>query len=329
VSLEPALTIVVPCFNEELGLAACAEVIAAWVDKRPAGSIEVVMVDDGSSDGTWKVMKSIVASQPNFRALKLLTNRGAHIALRCGYRAARGHRVVNLPADLQEPIDNLDLLMKEMDENGADAVLAVRRSRADDRGSKISSRLYHSAMKFVNLKNVPLEGAAQFLFSQRVLREINAHDDKGFTIDGYLASARIKLGVVLYDRLAAEGRVSRWTFGKKVQHALDTILGFSNVPIRALSLAGAIAALGGVLYAMFLIYWVLSHEGGVPGWGSLMVVVLVLGGMQLLALGLMGEYAWRILEETRRRPLFQIEAELGGSAGRLEELHADQRDRSA
>lgn len=323
---SPALTVVIPCFNEEAGLADCATQLAQWMQTRAPGSVEVLLVDDGSRDRTWEVIEKVVSQHPGFRGVKMLTNKGSHAAIRCGYRAARGERVVNLPADLQEPIANIDLMMDCMDRTSADAVLAVRKSRADSLSSRISSRLYHAAMQFVNLKNVPLEGAAQFLLNRRVVAEINGHDDKLFTLDGYLASARIKIEMVTYDRIAVEGRVSRWSFAKKVQHALDTLLGFSNVPIRTLSLTGAVVALGGVGYAAFLLYWVLFEHGGVPGWGSLMVAVLLIGGLNLLALGMLGEYAWRILEETRRRPVFQVERETDSVQA---VSHADQRQSRA
>src|SRR5207253_5207916 len=107
------------------------------------------------------------------------------------------------------------------------------------------------------------------------------------------------------------GRVSRWTFTMQVQHALNTILSFSNVPIRALSVMGAAVAVMGLLYAAFVFFRFAIFGGGAAGWPSLMTVVLVLGGLNLLALGLVGEYVWRILDESRRRPLYQVEDRVG------------------
>jgi dolichol-phosphate mannosyltransferase len=151
-----------------------------------------------------------------------------------------------------------------------------------------------------------------------VVDQINAHDDRGFTFEGFLAVAPLKMAIVWYDRSEAVGRVSRWTFAAKLQHALNTVLSFSNVPIRALSLTGAAVALAGFAYAasVFLRFALL---GGANGWPSLMTVVLVIGGLNLLALGLVGEYVWRILDESRRRPLYQIEDRIGLDGPRAHE----------
>ena len=305
------LSIVIACYNEEQALPACIAGVERYVASKPAGSVEVVMVDDGSTDGTWRVMEQLIAGRPGWGGVRLMANRGSHIALRCAYRHTTARRVVNLPVDLQDPIENIDRLLTAMDEQGAEAVLAVRRSRDDGWYTGMMSRLYHSALHLVKLKNVPVQGTSQFLLAQRVVQQINAHHDQGFTFEGFLASAPLKLAIVWYDRAAAVGRVSRWTFARQVQHALNTILSFSNVPIRALSVTGATVAVAGLAYAAFVFLRFALFGGGAAGWPSLMTVVLVLGGFNLLALGLVGEYVWRILDESRRRPLYQVDGRIG------------------
>jgi dolichol-phosphate mannosyltransferase len=309
----PALSIVIPCFNEEQTLPSCIAGVSAYVASKPADSVEVVLVDDGSTDGTWRLMQQLVGGRPGWRAIRFMANRGSHTALRCAYRHTTGLRVVNLPVDLQEPIDNIDRLMRAMDERQVDGVLAIRQSRDDGWFTDTMSRLYHGAMHLANLRNVPVQGTSQFVLARRVVQQINAHNDHGFTLEGFLASAPLKLALVSYDRAAAIGRVSRWTFRGQVQHALNTILSFSNVPIRTLSVTGATVAVAGLAYATFVFLRFALFGGGTSGWPSLMTVVLVLGGMNLLALGLVGEYVWRILDESRRRPLYQIEERIGFS----------------
>jgi polyisoprenyl-phosphate glycosyltransferase len=307
----PSLSIVIPCFNEEHTLAACVDGVARYIASRPADTIEVVLVDDGSTDGTWAVMERLVAGRAHWKAVRFIANRGSHIAVRCAYRHTTAARVVNLPVDLQDPIDNIDRLSRAMDDQAADAVLAVRQTRNDGWWAGVTSRLYNTLMHLVNLRNVPVEGTSQFLLTRRVVQQINAHADHGFTLEGFLASAPLKIAIVWYDRGAAVGRTSRWTFAAKVQHALNTILSFSNVPIRALSLTGATVALGGLAYAAFVFLRFAVIGGGATGWPSLMTAMLVIGGLNLLALGLVGEYVWRILDESRRRPLYQIEDRVG------------------
>ena len=324
----PSLSIVIPCFNEAQSLVGCVAAVDAWIASRPAGTIEVVIVDDGSTDGTWAVLTTLLAGRSDWRAVRLAANRGSHIAMRCAYRHATGARVVNLPVDLQDPIENIDLLEREMDERQVDAVLAVRRTRADGWFERITSRLYHGLMHAVHLRNVPVEGTSQFLVSRRIVRQINACDDRGFTFEGFLASAPLSLTTVWYDRTAAAGRSSRWTLAGKIQHALNTVLGFSNVPIRALSLAGATVALVGLAYAVFVVIRFAVLGDGVSGWPSLMTVLLVVGGLNLLALGLIGEYVWRILDESRRRPLYQVEDHYGFDLAAGENITVEHGSRS-
>jgi len=308
--MTPTLSIVVACYNEELELPRCIAALDRYIGSKPRGSIEVVLVDDGSTDGTWSVLDRAVRSREGWRAIQLISNRGSHIALRCAYRHATGARLVNLPADLQEPIENIDRLQAALDGEGADAVLAIRRSRNDGWWIRTTSRAYNAVMHLVGLRNLPLEGTSQFLLSRRVVEQINAHGDHGFTLEGFLASAPLKLSIVWYDRVATD-RISRWTIKAQIQHALNTVLSFSNVPIRALSLAGVTAAVAGLGYAVVVAIRFLLYGTYMMGWPSLMTVMLVIGGLNLLALGLIGEYVWRILDESRRRPLYQIDNRVG------------------
>jgi dolichol-phosphate mannosyltransferase len=309
--MPPSLSIVIPCFNEEASLPVCVEAVARYVASKPAGSVEVVLVDDGSTDGTWAAINRLTAGRPGWHAVRFITNRGSHMALRCGFRHTAGTRVVNLPVDLQDPVENIDRLQQAMDEERADVVLAVRKTRDDGWMTETASRMYHGAMHLAGLRNVPVEGTSQVLMTRRVITQINSFNDHGFTLEGYLASAPLRVAIVWYHRGAVAGRVSRWTFAAKVQHALNTIISFSNVPIRALSLAGATVAITGLLYAAFVVIRFAVFGGGATGWPSLMTMVLVMGGLNLLALGLVGEYVWRILDESRRRPLYQVEDRMG------------------
>ncbi len=307
----PSISIIVPCFNEERELPRCLDAIESYVATKSPGSVEVILVDDGSTDGTWPLIQA-AAARPLWHGLRFITNRGSHIALRCACRHASGARVVNLPVDLQEPVENIDLLLQAMDQQQAEAVLAVRRTRGDGLWERMTSRVYNRVLHAVGLRNVPLEGTSQFLLTRRVVDQINAHEDRGFTFEGFLAVVPMKMAIVWYDRAAAvTGRVSRWTFAMKLQHALNTVLSFSNVPIRALSLTGAGVAVAGLAYALFVLVRFTLFGGGASGWPSLMTVVLVIGGLNLLALGLVGEYVWRILDESRRRPLYQIQDRAG------------------
>jgi polyisoprenyl-phosphate glycosyltransferase len=305
--IKPSVSIVLPCYHEQESLPRCIEALDAYAATKPAGWLEVVFVDDGSRDGTWDLLERAVSGREGWRAVRFLRNSGSHIAIRCGYRYTHGERVVNLPVDLQDPVENIDLLLERMNETNADAVLAVRKERGDSRIDRFMSRMYNRALHLSGLKNIPLEGTSQFLLTRRVVQMINSYSDHGFNLDGFIATAPIKIEIVWYHRLEAVGRVSRWTLERKIQHAINTIVTFSNVPIRTLSLTGVVTALLGLCYALFVVLWAIFAPVRVSGWASLMCAVLLLGGLNLLALGLLGEYAWRILDEARRKPLYQVE----------------------
>ena len=305
--MTPELTIVVPVYFNEKSVAG---VVAATADEwrkagRDSSLLEYVLVDDGSKDDSWRVLESIRASHPNVTTIRLGRNHGSQLAILAGCSIARGRRIAMVAADGQEPAD-LPVRMFAAAEEGARAVLAVRRSRADDLRTRASSGLFYRIVRRLGLEEMPPEGFDAFLLDREVVEIILEMRDPNIPLSVTIAWLGFDTREIPYERLARTEGKSRWTFRKKTKLALDAITAISFAPIRAISLAGIVVALIGFLYAGFVTVMWMLHRIPVAGWTSLFVAVLVLGGMQLTALGVIGEYLWRTLEVARRRPLWRI-----------------------
>ncbi|WP_374373260.1 glycosyltransferase [Dongia sp.] len=300
------LSVIVPCYHEEDALPEFFRQLAAWQNSSEIGrNAEIILVDDGSRDGTWRVIQSFSALDERVRGVRLLVNRGSHIALRCGYRHAQGNLIVNVPVDLQEPLEQIDLLLAEMTSKQADITLAIRHSRDDKLTDRIFSALYHRLLRLLGLKNLPVGGSSQFLFSRRVIDLLNSYPDHSVTIDGFIANSPFPTATITYHRRAAV-RTTRWSFMRKISHALDSIVAFSELPIRLMGAAGLIIAAAGFLFAIFTVYRAITGGGTPEGWASIICAVTLIGGLNLMALSVIGEYLWRTLNEARRRPLYAV-----------------------
>lgn len=271
------------------------------------GDYEIVMVDDGSEDSSWQVMNEIKAMDPeNVRLVKLSRNFGEHAALLAGLSVCTGDCAVTKQADLQED-STLILEMYESWKRGNKVVLAVRRSR-DESKVKVffANRYYDIVRKFIN-KNMPEGGCDCYLIDRQVIEVIEGMDEKNSSLTLQVMWAGFKTEMIYFDRKNRDKGKSRWTFAKKFKLVMDSMMSFSYAPIRLMSYIGvafdilALVAFIGILVEYF--------SSGVPisGWASLMTVVLLAAGLVLSMLGVLGEYLWRTLDASRKRPTFIID----------------------
>lgn len=310
---QPALdqldtTVVIPVYFNEKSVAGVVEAIrAAWVDGgRDAEELEFVLVDDGSGDNSWKVLQELRQRYPEqLTAMRLATNHGSQLAILAGVSVSRGRRVALMAADGQEPPD-LVLKMARAADDGARLVLAVRQSRADDVSTRAGAGFFYNLIRWLGLRNMPEQGFDTFLMDHEMATTILDIRDPNIPLTVTIAWLGYPYAEVLYDRLQrTEGR-SRWTLAKKIKLALDAITAVSYAPIRAISLFGVVVAILGFLYAFVIVVARIMFGTPVQGWASILVVVLVIGGTQLLSLGVLGEYLWRTLEVARHRPLWRV-----------------------
>jgi glycosyltransferase involved in cell wall biosynthesis len=299
------LSVVAPIYNEEATL---DRFYARVCDSLEGVPFELVLVDDGSSDSSATRLKSLAAADPRVRVIFLSRNFGHQTALTAGLDHARGSAVVMLDADLQDPPELIPQLVREW-QDGAEVVVAARRSRDDPFVSRLLSSAFNRLFRRFVFREFPAGGFDFLLVSRRVARVLADMAERNSYIFGQAMWVGFERRVVEYDRTARAGGRSRWTLGKKAKYFVDAFTAFSYVPIRAASLLGFVLALAGFVYAAVLI--VLRVTGvlsNAPGFAALAVLILVAAGTQLIVIGIIGEYLWRVLEESRRRPAFIVDS---------------------
>jgi len=270
------------------------------------GEYEIVFTDDGSGDNSWEIMNKIAAKDPNVKCVKLSRNFGEHAALLAGLSQCTGDCAVTKQADLQED-SSIILEMYESWKKGNKVVLAVRSDRDEPWLKKALASVYYAIIhKFVD-KNMPTGGCDCYLIDRQVIQVLELLDEKNSSLTLQVLWSGFKRDSVYFHRKDREVGESRWTFSKKIKLAMDSMLSFSYVPIRFMSMVGvaffvfAILMIGMVMYEKF--------TTGVPieGWASLMCVVLASSGIIMIMLGILGEYVWRALDASRNRPPFIID----------------------
>ncbi|MDD5301938.1 MAG: glycosyltransferase family 2 protein [Elusimicrobia bacterium] len=296
------LSVVVPVFNNALNL---PDLFPA-LESAAGPAAEFVFVDDRSTDGSWNLLKEYAGRRPNTRVLRLSRNFGSFTACVAGLSKATGRAAVLISADLQDPPELIPEMV-DLWRKGTKVVLAARRGRDDGWLSGAFSRLYYLVLRAFVFPDMPRGGFDFVLVDRQVVDALVAAAEKNTTLMGLILWLGFDRKVIQYDRRRrAKGR-SMWTFRKKFKYSIDSVLAFSYFPIRIVQILGLGVAVGGFSYAALLIAMKLTRGIDIPGWTALMVVTLVLGGGQFLVLGVLGEYAWRALDEVKRRPLFVID----------------------
>lgn len=280
-----------------------------------ADEIEVVVIDDHSPDATFAVVREWAARDPRVRGRRLARNAGSHMAILCGLQAAAGDALIVLAADGQDPPEVAGELVAAWSD-GAQVVWAVRAARErEPLAVRLTSRLYYALMNRLTSVRLPPTGADFFLIDRRVLGALMAIPEHNVSIFALLVSLGFRQQEIRYVKRARLSGRSNWTLRRKIRLALDSLIGFSTLPLRLATGLGFVHAIGGFLYAALLVANRLSNGllfGGVAltGWSALMVVLLVSSGSIMIMLGIFGEYLWRALEEVRGRPRFLVEDEV-------------------
>lgn len=306
-TVVPLLSVVTPAYNEARNLPVLHERLVQVI-----GGLDVdwewIVVDDHSADDTFAVAAGIAQRDSRVQAVRLARNSGSHTAITCGLHQAAGDCAVVLAADLQDPPETLPSLLEQW-QAGSQVVWAVRARREGERASTVGfARLYYLIMRrLVGMQEMPASGADFFLLDRRVLDAFRQFRESNVSILALLTWMGFRQTSITYDKQARLHGQSGWSLGKKLKLVVDSVTSFSYLPIRLMSVVGFIVAIIGFLYAGVVVVNALA--GRPPeGWASLMVVVLVIGGVQMLMMGVLGEYLWRALDETRRRPRYVVEA---------------------
>ena len=306
------LMVVIPCYNEEQVLPETAKRLDAKMKQLIGGGLcgadsRVLFVDDGSKDKTWELIAALHEKNPLFEGLKLSRNRGHQNALLAGLMTARKHCDVSISmdADLQDDINAIDRFLKEY-ENGCDVVYGVRNKRRSDTSFKRRTALmFYKLMKGLGV-DITYNHADYRLMSRRALDALAEFREVNLFLRGIAPLVGFQTAVVYYDRSERFAGESKYPFKKMLAFAIDGITSFSVKPLRLITALGIIIFFISLLMLVYtLVSWIVGKA--VSGWASTLASIWMIGGIQLLSLGVIGEYIGKIYSETKRRPRFIIQ----------------------
>lgn len=322
------LSIVVPCYNEEQVIQDCALRLRACVDRLIiAGKITeqscILFVNDGSMDGTWELIESLCSRDPLFAGISLSRNFGHQPALLAGLHAAPGDAVITIDADLQDDPDAIEAMVDRF-QDGYDLVFGVRRERKSDSGFKrLTASLFYRTLRFLGADT--LSNHADFrLLSRRAIEALRDYREVNLFLRGVVTLIGFPWTTVTYCRTRRLAGKTKYSLRRMFALSLSAVTAFSNVPLRlitAVALLGIIA-LGAV--ALWVIGVRLFNDRSAPGWASTLLPILFIGCLNLLAIGIVGEYLARIFDEVKSRPRYIVAAARNLHASALEHA-ADRR----
>ena len=267
---------------------------------------EVVLVDDGSTDSTWELLKTASGRDERIRALRLTRNFGHQIALTAGLHVATGDAVITMDSDLQHPPELIpSLLLKAAD--GFDVVYAVR-SSSDSAGwfKRVSARLFYWLLNRLSSLDVPQAGGDFRYMSRRVVDALLSMPERHRFLRGMTRWVGYDQSVIEYHRPPRAGGESKYTLGKMISLGWDAVVSFSSLPLRVASLLGFVFSFFGLVYLAYVVAERVLTDDTVAGWTSVVATVLILGGVQLLCIGIIGQYLGRMYDEMKGRPLFLV-----------------------
>ena len=302
----PKLSIVIPVYYNAGNLPPLYEDMKEKILDKVDFDVEIVMVDDGSGDDSYRVMLGLAMKDERIRIFKLSRNFGSDAAVLCGLVNSTGDCAVVKAADLQEPTEMV-LEMYEKWLEGCNVVLAVREGREESRAQEFFADMYYAMTRRFALPNMPKKGFDVFLVDRRVIRVLGGMSEPNSALDGQLLWAGFKTGTVTYIRRERKIGKSRWTLKKKIRLVADTLFSFSTVPITCVTGLGALSVAGSLIWALDALISKLTGRIDVDGWTMMFIFQLLSFGITMLTLGLLGAYLWRTFDASRRRPPFLIE----------------------
>ena len=311
----PALSIVVPCFNEEACLAVLHERLTNAAREAVGQNYEIVLVNDGSRDGSWAIMQGLAGDDSHLLAVNLSRNHGHQLALTAGLDLCTGDTILIIDADLQDPPELLTPMLETMRETGADVVYGVRKSRRGETAFKrATAHGFYRLLSRATEVDIPLDAGDFRLMSRRALDVLLAMPEQARFIRGMVAWIGFRQVPFAYDRAERLAGETKYPLRKMIRFAFDALTGFSSAPLKLASQVGIGLSIGSMLLILYLVYAWLSGLS-IQGWTSLMLVVVVIGAAQMFVLGLMGEYIGRLYNESKRRPLYVVQEVAGGRTG--------------
>lgn len=278
------------------------------MDSRKEYDFEIVFVDDGSVDDSWRIIEEISQRDGRFRGLRLSRNRGAHIALTAAVESARGNLLMTLACDLQDPVETFDAFIEKW-KQGAKIVWGKRVSRIDAGWRKASSELFHTILKkFAMPKGSKFTTGSFFLIDRKVAENFKQFKEQNRITFAIVAWTGFEQAQVEYARQKRLAGSSGWTIIKLFRTVMDALLGYSTLPLRCITALGIFFFFSSMAFLVYLVFYWMSGTK-VPGWTSIMFMFTFFSGIQCLLIGILGEYLKRIYSEVLARPLYFVSEE--------------------
>lgn len=302
-------SIVIPVYCNEGSLKLIFETIKEKViENQKDKSCEVIFVDDGSRDNSFMELLELKNNYPDIiKLVKFVRNFGQLQAIMAGYKIAQGKCIVTISADMQDPPELINDMLDHHFIDGYKVVVCSRESRDESWFRRSTSQIFYNIMKLLSFSNMPSKGFDFVLLSDEVKKIILDNQEANAFFQGQILWTGFDIKFIPYKREKREIGDSMWTFGKKIKYLIDGVMSYSYFPLRAMSVTGLIVSLLGFLYAISIFLGRIFGSVPIQGWAPLMIIVLVLSGIQMLMLGIIGEYLWRTLDQVRGRQSYIIE----------------------
>ncbi len=302
------LSIVIPVYYNEDNLKPLYEDIRGKIIEVIQYDYEIVLVNDGSKDRSYDIMKELAQKDRHIKIINLSRNFGSHAAILCGLEKCTGDCAVIKAADLQEPTEMI-LEMVERWKKGFNVVLAVREGREEGKTQRLFANLYYTLVRKTALPSMPKGGFDVYLLDKKVIEILMQLDERNSALTGQILWSGFRTDKVYYTRRAREIGTSKWTLRKKIRLVTDTLFSFSTLPIKLVTLVGIFSFVGALLWAIFEFAFKIAGLIEVSGWTTLFIFNLFSFGVIMLTLGILGEYLWRTFDASRNRPPYIIEDE--------------------
>jgi dolichol-phosphate mannosyltransferase len=317
--MTPIITVILPVYNEHDTLELLAARLVQVLDEAIGGSFEVLFVDDGSRDGSSQIVDLLHAKDPRFKAIHFSRNFGHQAALQAGLDEALGGAVILMDADLQDPPEVLNRFIEQW-RDGYDVVYAIRKKRKESFWKRAAYTLFYRTMKFMAEIDVPLDAGDFCLMDRCVVDTLVSLRERNRFLRGLRSWIGFRQIGVEYERDARHAGDPKYTLRKLMGLALSGYIGFSAMPLRVATWLGLCAAGMGFLIAVWAAVSKLAGIYSPRGWASTLAVIMFLGGVQLLMLGVIGEYLSRVYDEVRQRPLYVVKSRVGFGKNDIEEI---------
>ena len=304
---KPDFSVIVSMYDEEDSLDSFFKVISACLEKLKGYSYEIVCIDDGSTDKTYDLLKGYAKKDKRIKIIKFSRNFGKEYGMMAGLKFCQGQAAIPIDVDLQDPPELISEFVKKWEE-GYDMVYGIRSDRDSDTFFKRwTAKLFYKIYNLMTRSPIPYNAGDYRLIDRKVINAILSLKERNIFMKGIFGWTGFKTIGIKYKRQKRFAGTSKWNYWKLWNFALDGITASTTFPLRIWSYLGSVLSVMGIMYAIYIIWRTIVYGVDVPGYASLMVFILILGGVQMIILGILGEYIGRIFVEVKNRPLYIVE----------------------